>query len=106
MSNGSKIYTAPPLIYSKKVTYTIRQLLFKGTPALIIILFPSLFFLQMIRKSVETRDWLNTIEPRNVRSVMKRLVEEIASIDKQVGLLYEEGFKKTEGSGIIKSLGH
>ncbi|WAR22413.1 VPS51-like protein [Mya arenaria] len=27
---------------------------------------------QMLRKSVETRDWLNTIEPRNVRAVMKR----------------------------------
>lgn len=53
---------------------------------------------QMIRKSVETRDWLTTMEPRNVRSVMKRLVEEVASIDKQVGLLYEEGVKKTEGS--------
>ena len=39
------------------------------------------------------------MEPRNVRSVMKRLVEEVASIDKQVGLLYEEGIKKTEGSG-------
>ena len=53
----------------------------------------------MMRKSVETRDWLTTMEPRNVRSVMKRLVEEVASIDKQVGLLYEEGVKKTEGSG-------
>ena len=53
----------------------------------------------MIRKSVETRDWLTTMEPRNVRSVMKRLVEEVASIDKQVGRLYEEGVKKTEGSG-------
>ena len=53
----------------------------------------------MIRKSVEARDWLTSAEPRNVRSVMKRLVEEIASIDKQVGLLYEEGQRKTEGSG-------
>lgn len=53
----------------------------------------------MIRKSVETRDWLNTIEPRNVRSVMKRLVEELTCIDKQVGLLFEEGIKKSEGSG-------
>ena len=53
----------------------------------------------MIRKSVETRDWLNTIEPRNVRSVMTRLVEELTCIDKQVGLLFEEGIKKSEGSG-------
>lgn len=53
---------------------------------------------QMIRKSVETRDWLNTIEPRNVRSVMKRIVEEVTTIDKQVGTLYEEGAKKEQGS--------
>ena len=31
----------------------------------------------MLRKSVETRDWLNTVEPRTVRAVMKRVVEEI-----------------------------
>ena len=39
----------------------------------------------MLRKSVETRDWLNTVEPRTVRAVMKRVVEEITSIDRQVG---------------------
>ena len=39
---------------------------------------------QMLRKSVETRDWLNTIEPRNVRAVMKRVVEDITAIDTQV----------------------
>ena len=55
--------------------------------------------LQMIRKSVETRDWLNTMEPRNVRSVMRRLVEELSSIDRQVGLLFEDGSKRNEGSG-------
>ena len=53
----------------------------------------------MIRKSVETRDWLNSLEPRNVRTVMKRVVEEITVIDKQVGLLYVEGTKKEQGSG-------
>ena len=53
----------------------------------------------MIRKSVEARSWLTSPEPRNVRSVMKRLVEEVASIDRQVGLLFEEGLKKNEGSG-------
>lgn len=52
----------------------------------------------MIRKSVETRDWLNTIEPRNVRSVMKRIVEEVTLIDKQVGSLYKEGAKKEQSS--------
>ena len=53
----------------------------------------------MIRKSVEARDWLNSLEPRNVRAVMKRVVEEITIIDKQVGLLYIEGTKKEQGSG-------
>lgn len=39
---------------------------------------------QMLRKSVETRDWITTIEPRNVRAVMKRVVEDATSIDVQV----------------------
>lgn len=46
---------------------------------------------QMLRKSVETRDWVTTIEPRNVRAVMKRVVEDITSVDVQVSqrvLLY------------------
>ena len=45
----------------------------------------------MICKSVETRDWLNTIEPRNIRSVMKRVIEEVTVIDKQVETLYKDG---------------
>lgn len=53
---------------------------------------------QMIRKSVETRDWLNTIEPRNVRAVMKRIVEDFTSIDAQVGELFETGARKEKGS--------
>lgn len=53
---------------------------------------------QMLRKSVETRDWLNTIEPRNVRAVMKRVVEDITAIDSQVGQLYEEGVRKEHSS--------
>jgi hypothetical protein len=53
---------------------------------------------QMIRKSVETRDWLHTLEPRSVRSVMKRVVEEVTLLDKQVSTLYEEGTKKEQGS--------
>jgi len=52
----------------------------------------------MLRKSVETRDWLNTVEPRTVRAVMKRVVEEITSIDRQVGGVYEEGARKTRSS--------
>lgn len=42
---------------------------------------------QMLRKSVETRDWVTTIEPRNVRAVMKRVVEDITSVDVQVSPL-------------------
>lgn len=53
----------------------------------------------MIRKSVETRDWLSTIEPRNVRAVMKRVVEDVTSIDAEVGSLYEEGSRKAHSSG-------
>ena len=46
---------------------------------------------QMIRKGVETRDWLSTTEPRTVRAVMKRVVEELTVIDQQVRQLFEEG---------------
>ncbi|XP_070539803.1 vacuolar protein sorting-associated protein 51 homolog isoform X2 [Ptychodera flava] len=60
--------------------------------------FQGLTISQMLRKSVETRDWLNTIEPRNVRAVMKRVVEDITSIDSQVGFLYEEGTRKAHSS--------
>ena len=52
----------------------------------------------MLRKSVETRDWLNTIEPRNVRAVMKRVVEDVTTIDAQVGSLFEEGIRKAHSS--------
>lgn len=58
--------------------------------------------IQMLRKSVETRDWLNTIEPRNVRAVMKRVVEDITAIDAQVGQLYEEGVRKERSSDSTK----
>ncbi|GJQ75489.1 hypothetical protein Trydic_g17576 [Trypoxylus dichotomus] len=53
---------------------------------------------QMLRKSVETRDWLHTIEPRTVRAVMKRVVEDIAAIDSTVALLYEDQGTATEHS--------
>ena len=56
----------------------------------------------MIRKSVETRDWLNTIEPRTVRAVMKRVVEDISSMDSQVGSLFEEGTRKANSSDSSK----
>lgn len=52
----------------------------------------------MLRKSVETRDWLHTIEPRTVRAVMKRVVEDIAAVDTTVVLLYEDQGMGTEHS--------
>merc|ERR1712223_1170236 len=53
---------------------------------------------QMLRKSIETRDWLNHVGPRSVRAVMKRVVEETTSIDRQVGELYEERSRKARSS--------
>ncbi|XP_067631677.1 vacuolar protein sorting-associated protein 51 homolog [Eurosta solidaginis] len=53
---------------------------------------------QMLRKSVETRDWLNCLEPRSVRAVMKRVVEELASIETVVASLYETGVRTTASS--------
>ena len=58
---------------------------------------------QMIRKSVETRDWLSSVEPRSVRSVMKRVIEDIAAIDGQVGQLYEEGMRLERSSDSSRS---
>lgn len=45
---------------------------------------------QMLRKSIETRDWLHTIEPRTMRPVMKRVVEDVTAIDSQVAALYDD----------------
>ena len=59
----------------------------------------SVVLCQMIRKSVETRDWIATIEPRSVRAVMKRVVEDLTLVDLQVGMLYEEGVRKDRSSG-------
>lgn len=44
---------------------------------------------QMLRKSVETRDWLNCLEPRSVRAVMKRVVEELNSVELVLNELFE-----------------
>lgn len=52
----------------------------------------------MIRKSVETRDWMSTVEPRSVRSVMKRVIEDITLTDFHVGQLYEEGVRVERSS--------
>ena len=38
----------------------------------------------MMRKSVEARDWLRCLEPRTVRSVIRRILEDLVEIDFQV----------------------
>lgn len=53
---------------------------------------------QMLRKSVETRDWLNCLEPRSVRAVMKRVVEELTVIESILDGLYESGQFRTSAS--------
>lgn len=45
---------------------------------------------QMLRKSVESRDWLNCLEPRSVRAVMKRLLEELSHMETVIASLYEQ----------------
>ena len=52
----------------------------------------------MLRRSVELKDWLGCGEPRSVRRVMKTVRDEIATMDTQVGALYEEGNRKDRSS--------
>lgn len=58
---------------------------------------------EMVRKSVETRDWLGSVEPRSVRSVIKRVVDEVTQLDRQVGQLLEEGTRMERGSDSSRS---
>lgn len=53
---------------------------------------------QMLRKSVESRDWLNCLEPRSVRAVMKRVVEELNSIELVVNELFKGNSGQQGGS--------
>lgn len=53
---------------------------------------------QMLRKSVETRDWINCLEPRSVRAVMKRVVDELTNIDGTLDELFESGQMNTTAS--------
>jgi hypothetical protein len=59
----------------------------------------------MLRKSVEARDWLSTVEPRSVRAVMKRVVEDVTEVDGQVGQLWEEGQRKVRSSDSSRTFG-
>jgi len=51
---------------------------------------------KMIRASVDTRDWLQSSEPRQIKGVMRRVVEEVTRTDSMVGSLYEEGLSKKQ----------
>ncbi|THD27160.1 VPS51 [Fasciola hepatica] len=42
---------------------------------------------QLLRKSVEARDWLKSLEPRSVRSVIKRVIEDLNVLDQQISQL-------------------
>uniref|UniRef100_A0A1I8G024 Vacuolar protein sorting-associated protein 51 homolog n=1 Tax=Macrostomum lignano TaxID=282301 RepID=A0A1I8G024_9PLAT len=53
----------------------------------------------MLRKSVDARDWLQGIEPRSVRAVVKRVVEDLAGIDASVSSLYDEAPSGGGGRG-------
>lgn len=55
---------------------------------------------QMLGRSVESRDWLNCLEPRSVRAVMKRIVEELNAIEIVVNELFQGN---SGGSGQVAS---
>ena len=44
---------------------------------------------RMIRTSIEARDWVKCAEPRQVRAVMRRVVEEVTQTDQQVSFTYQ-----------------
>lgn len=52
----------------------------------------------MLVKSVETRDWLGCIEPKSVRAVMKRVVEDLTAIDWRLSQFLEEGKRQERSS--------
>ncbi|XP_066982534.1 vacuolar protein sorting-associated protein 51 homolog isoform X2 [Macrobrachium rosenbergii] len=53
---------------------------------------------QMLRRSVELKDWLGCGEPRSVRRVMRTVLDEITTMETQVGALYEEGNRQDRSS--------
>ncbi len=67
-------------------------------PRIQFVCFHQLVFVQLLVKSVESRDWLECAEPRSVRAVMKRIVEDLSSIDERVGQLFDEGNRKDRGA--------
>ncbi|CAH8675507.1 unnamed protein product [Schistosoma haematobium] len=51
---------------------------------------------QLLRKSVEARDWLKNLEPRTVRSAVKRVIEDLASLDQQVSQLFSSNTRNRD----------
>lgn len=47
---------------------------------------------------MDSRDWLTASEPRGVRPVIKRVLEEITRVDSHATQMYEEGARKERGS--------
>lgn len=88
-SQGGSTETTQPLCQGRLLSTTFKSHKSETTFLFSCFIFvllqvQGLIISQMLRKSVETRDWVNTIEPRNVRAVMKRVVEDTTSIDVQV----------------------
>lgn len=52
----------------------------------------------LIRKCIDAGDWLTTIEPKSVKSIMRTIIDEISNIDFEVGQLFEEG-SRTDRAG-------
>lgn len=46
---------------------------------------------QLLRKSMETRDWLKSLDPRSARSAVVRVFDDLKTVDNQVILGF---FKK------------
>ncbi|CAI2736070.1 unnamed protein product [Schistosoma spindalis] len=51
---------------------------------------------QLLRKSVEARDWLKNLEPRTVRSAVKRVIEDLVSLDQQVSQLFSSNARNRD----------
>ncbi|KAK4474658.1 hypothetical protein MN116_001791 [Schistosoma mekongi] len=51
---------------------------------------------QLLRKSVEARDWLKNLEPRTVRSAVKRVIEDLMLLDHQVSQLFSSSTRNRD----------
>ena len=56
----------------------------------------------LIRKCIESNDWLASVEPKSVKSIMRTIIDEVAVIDHEVGQLFEEGSRTDRSSDSSK----